>query len=420
MNRSTQPAIVTVAYNRPHSLARLLGSLERASYADEKDIPLVISIDGSDDTVYAVASAFEWPHGEKKIIRRAQHLGLRMHVVSCGDLSDVYGSVLILEDDMYVGRGFYGFARQALEKYRDDSNVAGISLYSYSYNEFAKAPFMPVADGFDAYFMQVPSSWGQVWTRGQWEKFRAYYDGHSGELSADHRIPHAVSEWPTSTSWKKYLYRYMVENDLYFVFPKVSHATNFGEVGTHYRNQTQVLQVPIAYNGGAVEYKLPSFQESSQKYDAFLEPRPELFEAMGVELPFEYEVDLYGLKNLDGCTRPYVLSVKPCREPQRSFGIRLMPLILNIAGNVQGTDLALAPREAFVNTAETYSPLISKQLQPSGYGAGHSAGYSAGYIDGRQSVLRWGSSKLSRWIIQPARLIRSRFRPEGRWRDTVQ
>ena len=170
MNKPIQPAIISVAYNRPHSLNRLLGSLKRANYAGAKDVTLIISIDKSNnDNVYAVASDFEWPHGEKKIIRHEQNIGLRKHIISCGDLSDVYGSVIIFEDDMYVGPGFYSFARQALEKYINDPKIAGISLYSYTHNEFARAPFMPVADGFDAYFMQVPSSYGQIWTQKQWE-----------------------------------------------------------------------------------------------------------------------------------------------------------------------------------------------------------------------------------------------------------
>ena len=396
MNKPIQPAIIAVAYNRPHSLSRLLGSLKRANYAQAKDITLIISIDKSNnDNVYAVASDFEWPHGEKKIIRHEQNIGLRKHIISCGDLSDMYGSVIIFEDDMFVGPGFYSFARQALKKYSNDAKIAGISLYSYTYNEFARAPFMPVADGFDAYFMQVPSSWGQIWTQEQWDKFKNYYN-QAEKLIEDHKIPPKVYSWPTSTSWKKYFYKYIAENNLYFVFPKVSHATNFGDAGTHFRNDVQNFQVPIFYCSKTVEYKLPSSDESSNKYDTYGEPKPELLKSIGVDFPFEYEVDLYGLKNLDGFDKPYFLSIKPCREPQRSFGLRLMPMILNIADNIHGTDFAFAPKNSFRNKAEIYNPLINKSLQRSGY--------SSGYREGRQ-FLKSRFYRIGHYILHPKKLF---------------
>ena len=396
MNKPIQPAIIVVAYNRPYSLTRLLGSLKRANYAGAKDITLIVSIDKSNnDNVYAVAKDFEWPHGEKKIIRHEQHIGLRKHIISCGGLSDVYGSVIIFEDDMYAGPGFYSFARQALEKYSNDAKIAGISLYSYTCHDIARVPFMPVADGFDVYFMQVPSSLGQIWTQKQWNKFKNYYD-QAGELIADHKIPPRVYNWP-STSWMKYFYKYIAENNLYVVFPKVSHATNFGDAGTHYPDDVQFYQVPIFYYQKTVEYRLPSSDESSNKYDAYWEPQPELLKSIGVDFPFEYEVDLYGQKNLDGFDKPYFLSIKPCREPQQSFGLRLMPLILNIADNIQGTDFAFASKNSFLNKTELFNPVINKQLQP--------LGYLSGYREGRQSIYESRSYKTGYYILHPKKLF---------------
>jgi hypothetical protein len=383
----------------------LLASLKRANYAGAKNITLIISIDSSNsDDVYAVARRFEWLNGEKKIIRHEQNIGLRKHIISCGDLTDAYGSVIILEDDMYVGPAFYSFAAQALEKYRTDAKIAGLSLYSYAYNEFAGAPFMPVADGFDAYFMQVPSSLGQIWTKKQWNKFKNYYN-HAGGLAADHKIPPKVYNWPTSTSWKKYFYKYMAENNLYFVFPKVSHATNFGDIGTHFTNEVQFFQVPISYCPKTVEYKLPSSDESSNKYDAFWEPQPELLKSLGIDFPFEYEVDLYGLKNLDGFDKPYFLSIKPCREPRQSFGLRLMPPILNIADNIHGTDFAFAAKNSFLNKTQIYNPLINKNLQISGY--------LSGYREGRQSVVRSAFNRISRYFLRLKKLF-VKFLPSRR------
>lgn len=62
-------AIIVVAYNRPQSLSRLLWSLQAADYTGFANIPLIISIDYSgDDKCEAIASRFDWKHGEKKLL----------------------------------------------------------------------------------------------------------------------------------------------------------------------------------------------------------------------------------------------------------------------------------------------------------------------------------------------------------------
>jgi hypothetical protein len=44
---ASKPAIVVLAYNRPHSLARLCSSLAKADFTGAADVALVISIDGT-------------------------------------------------------------------------------------------------------------------------------------------------------------------------------------------------------------------------------------------------------------------------------------------------------------------------------------------------------------------------------------
>jgi len=56
-----QPAIVTIGYNRPATLRRLLQSIGRADYSGKTNVTLIISLDRSDNQaeVAAVAQAFE-------------------------------------------------------------------------------------------------------------------------------------------------------------------------------------------------------------------------------------------------------------------------------------------------------------------------------------------------------------------------
>jgi len=156
----TPPAIVAVAYTRPHSLDRLLGSLDAAQYPAGTQVPLIISIDhGDNQDVLALAEAFDWRHGEKQVIYQPQNLGLKAHILACGNLAEQYGAVILLEDDLYVSPQFYQFSLQSLAFYDDDPLIKGISLYNHRANVHAdNLPFIPVEDGNDVYFMQMPAS----------------------------------------------------------------------------------------------------------------------------------------------------------------------------------------------------------------------------------------------------------------------
>ena len=135
-----KPAIVVVAFNRPDSLKRLLGSLKKGHYPD--DIKLIISIDHSPDNspVVDCANDFEWNAGEKEIIIHPENLGLRRHILSCGDLSYKYGSVIILEDDLFVSPFFYQYSLDALDFYKDKDDIAGIGLFNYPHIERSSNP----------------------------------------------------------------------------------------------------------------------------------------------------------------------------------------------------------------------------------------------------------------------------------------
>ena len=58
------PAIVIPAYNRPHTLTRLLASIKAADYPQGLKVPLVISIDPENgvpnQSVRTVAESFDW------------------------------------------------------------------------------------------------------------------------------------------------------------------------------------------------------------------------------------------------------------------------------------------------------------------------------------------------------------------------
>ncbi|WP_426043729.1 hypothetical protein [Caulobacter sp. DWR3-1-2] len=90
MSTAFRPVVVAIGHSRPDALARLLASLGAGAYPPET--PLVISLDHCDqDDTAAVTDAFTWAHVPKRVIRHAARLGLREHILRCGDLAVEYG-----------------------------------------------------------------------------------------------------------------------------------------------------------------------------------------------------------------------------------------------------------------------------------------------------------------------------------------
>lgn len=258
---SQQPVIVVVAFNRPQALKGLLNSLLAAQYPIA-DVPLVIAIDGGGDpAVVAMAEAFQWPHGTKTIKKQPTQLGLKPHILACGRLTQEYGSIILLEDDLEVAEGFYPFAMDALATYGADDLVAGISLYSYATTEIDFSDFNAPSNSLDCYLMQFPSSWGQAWTAGQWQGFETWLGTNANPDFG--KLPPFIQRWGKH-SWKKLFALYLVATEKYFVYPKASFTTNKGYAGTHFAQNLTLFDVPF-YSGPALTLD-PI--ETLQRYDA--------------------------------------------------------------------------------------------------------------------------------------------------------
>lgn len=166
-------AIVIPSFNRPQALQRLLNSLYNARYSEDVDLIFSIDFSGNDD-VKIVAEKCMWRFGNKKIICHKNNLGLRQNILFCGDLTSEYDAIILLEDDLVVSPSFFTYAIKAASFYDNNDKIAGISLYSYSVCEIGNFRFYPFLDEYDTYFIQWPSSWGQLWTRKQWISFREW------------------------------------------------------------------------------------------------------------------------------------------------------------------------------------------------------------------------------------------------------
>ena len=329
------PTIVVIAYNRPESLTRLLRSLTTAHLPDNIKVRLVISIDGGGDAkTIEVARGFLWAHGDKVVIERDQNLGLKEHVLQCGDISQDYGSVILLEDDLVVSRAFYDFTCQALAYYAADERIAGISLYSQRLNETVGCIFEPVNNGCSVFLSRMPSSWGQAFTASQWRLFRDWLKNR--EIFSDSsEIPNNIRQWPES-SWKKFFCDYMIHSQRWFIYPYVSYTTNFGDVGRHHARKSTIAQVELAVN--STSFIFPKVEDAI-KYDLYWEL---VSDERGKESKALW--DVYGAKTR--LEADYVLSYRDLEGYRKiqGFALDIRPVQLNYFMENEGTDFWLQER----------------------------------------------------------------------------
>lgn len=336
------PTIVVAGYDRSASLERLLSSL-KACHFPQGEVRLVISIDGGGaPSVARLAKAYEWPYGEKRVILHDSKQGLREHIFSCGDLTTDYGPIIMLEDDLGVSQWFYQFAINALERFGKDERIAGISLYRYAVNVNCGFRFDPIDFGLGCFLMQVPQSWGQVWTQAQWKKFRAWYDVPQNRTKPLD-IPNNVEAWPES-SWLKYFTRYVVDTGRYFLYPTSSVSTNFSEPGTHMTQGSNAYHVPLAT--GPVSFSDAASFENCAKYDVYFEIEDSTLKRLVPDLEGSMVIDLYGYRDLSVISEEnWVLTVRKHRNAVRHYGMRLRPRELNVVQSVPGEVIGLVRKK---------------------------------------------------------------------------
>ncbi|HKY55957.1 MAG TPA: hypothetical protein VJM08_16700 [Anaerolineales bacterium] len=340
------PAIVIPAYNRPHTLARLLASLEAAHYPPDLTIPLVISIDPENGVpnqhVREVAESFQWRCGSKEIVLHPEHLSMLNNFLFCGNLTETYGSVIYLEDDLLLSPVFYHFVKQTQEYFSGDERIAGVSLYAYQFNGYHHYPFTPLIDGSDIYFMQIMSILGQSWTKTQWNRFRHWFESRSTMDDASKPL-HDIWQSFAEDEYFPIQMKYLVSTGQFYVYPRVSLTTGFGDQGVHFASSTDYFQVPIQRN--KTKYRFHSLDQADAVYDSFMELSPERLRRLVPSLQdLNFDVDLNATKASHHLTTEFVLTTRDCTNPIRSLALVMRPLEANVIFEVNGKGINLCQR----------------------------------------------------------------------------
>lgn len=336
---NNDPVIIAIGHSRSKSLRRLLCSINSANYSFSPK--LIISLDGGyTNDVLEVAKDFNFIHGKKEIIEHKNNMGLKNHILACGSLAIQFGSIIILEDDIIVDINYYKYASDVLScELGNSENIAGYALYSPRYNEYAQLPFEPIKTNHSVYAMQVPCSWGQVWTNDQWSEFESWFDSYTEDQLQKAFLPDEVKKWGQG-SWKKIFNTYLVEKNKYFLYPYNSYTSNCGEgSGVNITFGTGIFQVPVNLN--KVSYsnkKFPLFGDLV-KYDAFMELTDiNDFFINGIKIS-DIEIDFYGTKPFaEKSQKEYVLTTRSLSECINSYPLNLKPFISNTIPYLEDED----------------------------------------------------------------------------------
>lgn len=331
-------AIIAVTYNRIDSLNRLLVSLDRANYPPGKDVTLIISVDKSNsDSVERFADGYNWAHGEKIVDKHEVNLGLRPHMLSLRKWFERFDAIVVLEDDIVVSPCFYSYAVQAVEKYYDCEEIAGVSLYSFSMNYQTGNPFVPVRDEHDGYFMSCAMSWGEIWMRESWNRFYEWYLNHE-EFEASPNLPQAICSW-NNKSWLKYHTRYCIEKNKYFLFPYVSLSTNYSDAGEHNVGKASTVYQVELQQGNKELYSFPNYDENAICYDGFFE-NLNLYRVLNIDSN-DLCIDLQGGNPNLMKKRYWLTTIVADYKIEKSYGLNYRPIEQNVFLKNSGASIFL-------------------------------------------------------------------------------
>lgn len=160
--------IALFVYNRPQHTLRTLKFLQQNELA--ADSRIFIFSDGPKtekdaENVAEVRTVIQNTDGFKavKIIERKENLGLANSIIAgVTELVELYGHVIVFEDDLVTSPYTLRFFNDALNRYKDEERVMHIGSYMYPLKENQ----LP-----ETFFYQVASSWGWATWASAWKNF---------------------------------------------------------------------------------------------------------------------------------------------------------------------------------------------------------------------------------------------------------
>ncbi len=233
--------VALFVFNRLNHSIKTIEALQKSSGAHDTD--LYVFCDGAKEfeSDYQKSKVFEVREFVKSIsgfktiliIEQSINLGLTNSILN--GLSFVlknHPSVIVIEDDIVVGQDFLNFMNEALIKYENEPQIAGISGYSFPINET------------QPYLTRTGSCWGWATYKRVWDDFIKKRDQLNLDLIATQEqhlfnvYGNVYSEMFLQTkqgiiqSWAVEFYLYYFSQKQFFLMPGVNLIANEGFDGS--------------------------------------------------------------------------------------------------------------------------------------------------------------------------------------------
>lgn len=159
--------IILFTYNRPAHTRRALESLRRNALAAESELFVYSDAARDEADREAVAEVRRIIHDARgfkavHIVERDENQGLARNIIDgVTRVTDRYGRVIVLEDDLVVAPHFLQFMNDALETYKDEPRVGHIHAC-----DFTDDPSLP-----DTFLIKFTGSWGWGTWKRAWQHF---------------------------------------------------------------------------------------------------------------------------------------------------------------------------------------------------------------------------------------------------------
>jgi hypothetical protein len=236
--------IILFVYNRPLHSQEVLFALEKNELA--QDSIVYIYADGIRDNakedekkrVQEVRELIkkEWKFRKIHIIEREYNWGLAKSVIDgVTEVINKYGKVIVLEDDILVGKYFLAFMNEGLEMYKDEETVYGVTGYCHAHSGTIQE---------QTYFLPIMSSWGYGTWLNKWSEIN--FDEREllnevltkkletkldfGNINFYQMLKDQISG--KNDSWAIRFYVTMFLNKGMFLYPNISLLKNIGFDGT--------------------------------------------------------------------------------------------------------------------------------------------------------------------------------------------
>ena len=253
----TSLRILVLTFNRPMSLQRLLHSLDKAYYYNDK-VVLEIWIDKSSDGVidkqtFTDAVNFKFNKGSKYVYTQTRHVGIYGQWM--GTWRPNYQSeeiTVIFEDDITVSPWFYRYLKLVHKQYSECEKINGFSM-EQNMKHGSEHGKLNVSNNNIVFLYPVIGTSGFSPKKHNWIKFLKWYDVVRSKQDFFPLVPEIkkptqwytefIKKGKTDTMWEMWHIYFAYHNKEWTLYPNfgsnLALTINWKEKGLHFDGSSQ-------------------------------------------------------------------------------------------------------------------------------------------------------------------------------------